>query len=246
MEQKKEKGKIAKLIDLIKELYKTPRGKGILFFAGYFLFFLVFIFIVRFSPRGEVFGTGYDQGTNDAFSIEAIMQGNYQFQYQVLIDEKTSTYQGSQNGSKSLFTLADSYGERSYYRENNSFFLQNNLLWVKTENPYLYEEFLTIEQIEAILSRATYLSMTSYSSGEQMYQFQIATTTLVEMIRQEQIDIEDVPNAITLNTDIDGNLDHILFDLSSYGKFLGICQNQFQIVLDYSNFGQVEEIESPV
>ena len=50
----KEKGKIGKFADLIKELYKTPRGKGILFFVGYFLFFLIFILIVRLSPRGEV------------------------------------------------------------------------------------------------------------------------------------------------------------------------------------------------
>ena len=36
-----------KIKEIIKELQKTPRGKGILFFFGYFLFFLVLIILLK-------------------------------------------------------------------------------------------------------------------------------------------------------------------------------------------------------
>ena len=40
------------IFKLIKELRKTPRGKGILFFAFYFVFFLVLSIMLRITHSG--------------------------------------------------------------------------------------------------------------------------------------------------------------------------------------------------
>ena len=42
-----------KVIDIFKELKKTPRGKSILFFGGYLIFFVVLMVLVRVSGNNN-------------------------------------------------------------------------------------------------------------------------------------------------------------------------------------------------
>ena len=76
-----------KFQDLIKELKKTEKGKSILFFSFWGLFFLVVAIMARVLPRGQVY-TVDDYIKNDAFSFASIEKNNYSFNMTVERDGK--------------------------------------------------------------------------------------------------------------------------------------------------------------
>ena len=133
-----------------------------------------------------------------------------------------------------------------YYKNSLEYFKNNNGLWIKTDNPYLYEEFLDYNKISDIFVDASYISKTEFESGEAIYNFQIATANIVEKLDKTDIDIEDIPNDIKFSTDSEGQINKIELNLSSYGKYKNICNNTFLITLNYSDFGNISEIVSPI
>ena len=234
------------IINFIKELTKTPRGRGILFFVAYFFFFLGVILLVRFSERGEVIGTGYDKSNSYQFSISNIASNNYNFNYEVLIDNNTISYQGKRYEDKELFSLNSGGVSTQYYSNDDNYLINNNGLWIKSDNPYKYSEFFDINNISNIIDKATYISKTNYESGKETYNFQVATSTLNEVFGESIVDIEEIPNEIVLSTDENKYTNEIIFRLDSYCKYKNICQSSMKITLSYSDYGDIEEIDSPV
>lgn len=246
MEKKKKDKNSSSFIPLIKKLWSNPRGKGILFFGGYFLFFLALILVLRFSTRGDVIGTGYEKGNPYTFSVSNITNQNYEFQYQFIVDGRIYQYEGKRYQSEELFTFLDGVSSTSYYRKGDSYFQNQTALWVKANNPYFNSSFTNIDTIGEILGESTFVSKTDYESGKQTYLFQVASATLGNLLTKQDIDIEEIPNQISLSTDEDRYVNKIQFSLDSYGRNQNICKQTFQIVLEYDNYGEIEEIESPI
>lgn len=235
------------IINLIKELLKTPRGRGILFFVGFFIFFLTVILIVRFADGGEVIGSGYESGTPYSYSISNIVNDNYKFNYEVEIDGNKIVYSGERyNNDIELFSYFDGVSTLNYYRNLDNYLVDNNGIWVKSNNPYLYSSFMDIEKISELLSVSTYISKTEYDSGKKVYNFQFSTATVIDIFEGIEIDIDDFPNEISLSTDNDGNTNEIRFKLDSYCKYNKLCNGNMEIYLTYDDYGEIEEIANPV
>lgn len=235
-----------KFTSIIKDLLKTPRGRGILFFVAYFFFFLAVILLVRFGNRGSVIGSDLEYTKKYNFLTSNITSNNYNFSYEVMIDSSTITYQGSRYKNTELFNVNDGISVSEFYRDGDSYLTNNGQLWLKCDNPYQYYQFMDIDNILNIVESATYISNTNYESGKSVYNFQIATATITKLFEDLDVDVDEVPNELVVITDEDGYVNEVKFILDSYCKVKSACTSSMNINLKYENFGSVEEIKSPL
>ena len=222
------------LIELIKELRKTPRGKGILFFAVYFLLFAILFLIIQFSDNTGNYEKDYELGRPYSFDISNLEADNYHFEYTITKDNTKYLYVGDRNDNKEKFI----FNNKEYYYDGNKYYVDDK----EVDNPYLYPEFKEIDQIEELLSIATYESKTSYESGTTKYNFLLSSNTINELINNKQTDIEEEPNSITISNDGDGIINEITYHLNSYCKSEETCKDKLEINLSYSKFGEIKEI----
>jgi len=233
-------------LDSIKELMKTPRGRAIMFFGVYFVFFLILTLVARNSTPVNPKTREYEKGNPYHFSIQNIVGKNYNFCYEINIDDKVVTYKGSRYKDLELFQMSDGVSSIDYYRDHDNYLNKNNQLWLKADNPYQYNKFMDIENISNVLLKATYVSKTNYESGMEVYNFLVSSATLVELLEGGTLDIEEVPNEIVLSTDDLGYTEKITFGLNSYCLAKGICTEKMSITLKYADYGKIEVINSPI
>lgn len=233
------------IVSFIKELYKTPRGRGILFFAAYFVFFVVLIILVRTGERGNTAGT-YETVKSYHFSVNDIASNNYNFSHSINLDDKTFTYSGSRYFNEEVFVFSDSLNTLEYYRNDNNYLSKTGDLWLKSDNPYLFPMFFEIQKINEILDKATYISKTDYESGRKVYHFEVSTTTLVSLLENKNVDLDDLPNEVVVTTNEEGDVTEIKLVLNSYCQYQGSCSLGLQILLKYSDYGKIQEIASPI
>lgn len=225
----------------VSQFLKTPRGKGIAFFAIYLVFFIALSILARVSGTGDVIGSNLSANPY-SYNMSSIHAGNYNFSYRYLIDRKTTTYSGSRNDDVSTF----SDGVTQYYQKDTLFMKNQNGVWIKCDSPYIFSFLFNSKTIEKILDSSTYVSKTELATGEEAINFQITTTTLVKLLDGEDVDLDDPVNTIQLKKDKDGEIVEIQYDISSYAIYKGQATNQFMLTLSYSDFGKVEKITEPV
>lgn len=219
-------------------LLKTPKGKSILFFGIYFIFFVVIICLAR-GQRGEVIGTNYEPGLPYSFNMTLLREGNYHFKYTYQLDQTMTSYEGDRNGDRQLF----SDGVTPYFANQNNYLKQVDGLWVKTEVPYQMSKFLDVDTISNLIKAATYISKTQYEDGRVVVNFQITTNTLVKQLEGVNIDLDSIVNEIIVSTDTEKKVTQVKYLLTDYGQYKQLVTSGAILTLDYSNFGGVAEIE---
>lgn len=229
------------IVKQIKELTKTPRGKAIVFFAAYLMFFVFLGIVVRVSSSSA---SNEPSETNDLqFNLNSILNSNYKFNYQITIDGSSDIYNGSSTENNSLFIKNNAY---TYYYNGNNYFSNINGVWISVANPYSYYGFINASNISNFIKNATYVSKTEYDSGKNVYNYVISSATLSNIIDGILVDIEEIPNELIVVTDSDGNVNEIKYMLNSYCKVKGICFNEMNVVLKYEDFGNVTGINNPL
>ena len=236
MKQKKAKVDRKQIIDFI----RTPKGKAVLFFSFYLVFFLVVAIIARISTGNPLGSTNY-QSNSTNYHLSSIQNRNYQFSYQYMVDDVSTIYMGSRKNLKASF----SDGVTSYYQNGNLTMKLQDGIWIKCDSPYLVSYLLDDVGIENVLQKATYVSKTELATGEVTLQYQITTTTLVQLIDGIDVDLDDVVNTIEIRENKNREITEINYDISSYAKYRGLCFNQFLLNLSYSHFDEIEAIEDP-
>ena len=226
--------------DKVMAFLKTPRGKAVLFFGIYFIFFIGLAIFSRVAGTGNSI-TPQLSVSPYTYSLEQIANHNYHYQYQYLIDGSTLTFEGDRNNNKSLF----SDGIVSYYQKDDLFMKSQDGLWIKCDNPYIFPLLLDDSVLNTIISSATYISKTELATGEEEINLQITTTTLVKILDGLDVDLDDPVNTIQLKKDSSGEVVEVRYDFTSYALYHGRCSSSFQLILSYSNFGNVKEIQDP-
>lgn len=245
MENKKQTA-FSKFISSIKELSKNERGKAILFFCGYFIFFFFLIILVRIAKPGNPLGLSsdkYELGTKYNYITSGIRNNNYHFKYTITLDNNIYLYEGDKKDKKESFIFTNNGISTNYFRNDDIFYTNKETKEV-VENPYILEYFLDFTNISNIIDKATYISKTDYDSGKDSYDAEISTTTLIKLIERKDIDIDDLPNKINLTTDEKKYLNTITFDLSSYTKYTNLSNSLGTIKLEYTNFDKIESIDN--
>lgn len=226
--------------DKVMAFLKTPRGKAVLFFGIYFIFFIGLAIFSRVAGTGNSI-TPQLSVSPYTYSLEQVANHNYHYQYQYLIDGSTITFEGDRNNNKSLF----SDGIVSYYQKDDLFMKSQDGLWIKCDNPYIFPLLLDDSVLNTIISSATYVSKTELATGEEEINLQITTTTLVKILDGLDVDLDDPVNTIQLKKDSSGEVVEVRYDFTSYALYHGRCSSSFQLILSYSNFGNVKEIQDP-
>jgi len=234
------KNKQNKYIKLLKDIYKNPRGKAILFFVFYFFFFLILIIMIR---TNSTINNGTVENKNNLnYSLESITNGNYHYAYKINLNNIEHIYEGDKLNSKEKFTYIYNNISTNYYRNNDLFLKEVDSNWNKTENPYILKEFLNIDMLKTIITSSSYISKTEYESGRVVYHYNISTTTLLKLLENTNIDIDDIPNKIDITTN-NKEVDQINYTLDSYCKYIDNNSNTCNIEMKYSNFDKITNIE---
>lgn len=229
---------VKKIREFFKGTKDNPQKKATLKLVVMFFFFLFLIICARISSHSSS-SVKNNQYQSFSFQFDLIEKGNYHFEYIESINANSHTYIGDRNNEIEQFNDGVEY----FYKNGEKYFKLENNTWKDTQNPYIFSEFLNIENIKEILNRSMLLSKTEYREGNHNFTYQVSTTTLQDIINHKQIDIEDIPNEIMITTDSQNNVIEMNFKLDSYVIYnhLGALANAN---IKYSKFGEIEKIET--
>ena len=235
-----------KYIKFIKDLSKSKRGRAVLFFVFYFIFFFVLISLIRsnYNTNRETI----DNTTNNVsteYKLDGIINGNYHFVREENINGVVRNFTGDK---------ADNRIEGIMTRDNAfyNYFIYDNINLIKisdkyevTTDLYQFNNITDDNNISKFLRRATLISKTEYETGNISYNYEITTNTIDEILNGTNIDIDDIPNSITLETNEDDEVIKIIYNLSSYSSYINKVPSNSTITITYSDFGEIEPLEIP-
>lgn len=232
-----------KVVEKVKELNKTSKGKAVLFFAFYFVFFVVVVLIFRFSDRKPLARSeDYEPGNGRvSFYMDNILKNNYIYGYTITLDGVKRQYYGQRYNDTELFE----FESRQFFRLGNDFYVKN-ALWEKSVNPYLFPEFLDMEQMAKVVEAASYQSKTSYEDGRKTYNFLISSNTINKILKNIDSDFLEEPNTLIVGVDGEKNVNKLEMGLDSYCRLNKLCNNSLKIEIEYDMFGEVTKIDNPI
>ena len=230
-----------KNIEFIKDLWKDSRGRAILFFGFYFIFFFILIMAIRQGHHTSNLDSVYEEGRKYSFSFQEILNRNYSFSYSEILDGNTLLFEGKKNQNKMMFEFMGN----SYYSIDNHYYMKQDS-WEKSDNPFLLVELLDDEKIASLVEASSYESTTNYESGREVYRFLLSSNTIQDIVYGIHSDIMEEPNIVVVSVDENHKIDTITFHLNSYCNYTKICEKSLDIKLSYSDFGKIEKIESPI
>lgn len=242
----KKKSNLKSFIELVKKLKKTERGKAILFLGFYFIFFLVLIIFIRISASNPKTPIDYELTAPETsfYTYDKILDGNYDFTYTINIDNNVFVYSGEKFGDIELFSLN---GVNYFYDGVDYYTLDSNNIWVEATNPYTYSDFINFTRLGEVIADATYISKTEFGDGSALFNYLVSSNSIVKVIEDVDTDIEEIPNSVVFTASGDDlHLEKIELDLSSYGKFKGVCIDSFKITLEYLDFNGNKESINPL
>lgn len=247
-EKEKKDNKKKSWLGYLKDIWKHPRGKAILFFAGYCIFFIILIGSLR-SNRGSTSSNSIENNLNNQVSVhyklDGIASGNYYFSRTETVNGITTIFEGKSNNNRSEVLMSKNNTLTNYFMYGGIVIQKIDGIYKVSTQPYTYPNVSVYKYIQAILNQATLISKTDYSVGNTIYYYQISTTTLAKILDQQVVDLEDIPNTIEVETDQNQNVIAITYQLDAYASYYQKTPTTLQIKLAYSNFGQVETLEIP-
>ena len=238
------KKKIEQLKEIIKNLKKTDRGRALLFFLGYLIFFAIVFIFIQTSSRVNLSRDDFENGTTINFNVDKIQNNNYSYKYTITLDINDYEFVGKRQDNLEEF----SYNEYYYFRDykTNKNYREEKSNWIECKDPNDFKYFTDIENIIDLANNATYISKTNYESGKTTYSYEISTTTIEKLMNDVDIDLDDKPNELVFSTDEEENVVNIKMKLDSYGKYKNYSKKYFSINLEYDDFGDIKELENPI
>ncbi len=230
-----------KLIELIKDISKKPKGKAVLFFLGYLLFFIVVFLFIRFAGREDALIQEYEKGDTYKIKIDSVVKNNFTYDLKVVIDGVTYDYYGKRyNANIETFK----YNNLDYYRNGDEFLVNKNDVWTVTESPYKYYDFIYTDLIVEILNSATLYSEEKLNNSIN-YTLKISSNTLNKIFYDKDTDFDEVPNTIVVNS-TDKIINSVSYDLNSFCKLNNLCTNSMKITTTFDMYGDVKKIDNPM
>ena len=236
--------KIEQLKEIINNLKKTDRGRALLFFLGYLIFFVIVFIFIQTSSRVNLSRDDFENGTTVNFNVDKIQDNNYSYKYTITLDINDYEFVGKRQDNLEEFNYNEYYYFRDY--KTNKSYREEKGNWVECKDPNDFKYFTDIENIIDLANNATYISKTNYESGKTTYNYEISTTTIEKLMHDVDIDLDDKPNELVFSTDEEENVVSIKMKLDSYGKYKNYSKKYFSINLEYDDFGDIKELENPI
>ena len=169
------------------------------------------------------------------------MADNYSYSYDILLDDKEYKYTGKRDNHDELFT----YNDKEYYKNFDNYFV-NNGVWVKSENPFIFSDFLYSDSMVELIKSSFYESKTVYEDGRTTYNLLISSNTINKVLHNVDSDFEENPNKLLLTLDDNGSIKEITMELNSYCTLNKKCQKSLKMTLKYDNYTKIDKIKSPI
>ena len=228
----------------IYEYVRDPKNKPVLFFGFYFIFFLVLAILFRMSPNTtNIKTTNKTPKSEHYYNLGKIEDANYHFKYDYNVNNGLTSFEGDRNGIRQLFTRKFGDTLNNFYGYRNLFMMENNNTWEKCDSPYVLSELFDVSVIREILDKATFMSKTEFQNKRYSYNYNISTTTLEKIINNNSIDLDDVPNEVSIMMDDNYYVYKIEYKLDSFYKYKDPMSNGFRLTAEFSDFGNIKEIE---
>lgn len=229
------KGKIGEIIKLFKELRKTPKGRAVLFFAFYLVFFIVLAIGFRLTPHNVSNSTEEEQTKENYIIVGRYNGKNYAYKYVFNVDEVLALVEGKRNGYKESFSYTYLDNTKNYYKDMISYY-ENDLV-VDCPNELL----VVTSNIDSLLEKASYDSVTNYQSGRVVYRFLLSSSNISMLVDKKDLDISEVPNEIMVTVD-DNKVTDVSMNLDSYCAATSKCSSKMRVSIKYSEIGEIGEI----
>ena len=235
---------------VVKNLLKSERGRAILFFLFYFVFFLVIILMARtnLSNNNKNNTNTSSQSTTSIkadYDLKELEEGNYRFTREETRNSIKTIFTGEANGGRSSFLMTSDNGIKNFFSYNDIYLEKENNSYKVSVNPYLYPRLNDYSTIKKILDTAHLKAKTTYENGNTIYQYEISSTSLLSIMDNKEVDLDDQVNLISLTTDENKNVVEIIYQLDSYHSYNYNVVEHLTIKVDYSDYGKVKELEIP-
>ena len=228
----------------IKNLSKSSRGKAILFFLFYFIFFFLIISLVRsnYAPNSN---NTIDSTVRTEYKLDKIENSNYHFTREENINGVVTNFTGDKTDNKTEGVMTNNNTFTNYFIYDNINLIKTTDKYEVTSELYHFNNITDDSNISRILERSTLISKTEYETGNISYNYEITTNTIDSLLNNTNIDIADIPNKITLETNEEDEVIKVIYDLSSYATYINNTPSTTTITIYYSNFGEVKDLEIP-
>ena len=179
------------LFENFSDFTKKKNGKPILFFGFYLLFFIFIFMLIKFEGNKNFFNQEYEKGRPSQFNSSLLLDKNYYYDYKINLDGVLYDYYGKRYQDVESFK----YNNNEYYRNGNDFFI-NNGMWVKCDNPYLFYEIISVENLSLIINNSMSISREEVEKNKILYKYVISTNTINKLIYNVESDYDEIPNEI--------------------------------------------------
>ena len=88
------KKRVDQLKELINKLKSTDRGKALLFFGGYLIFFIIIFIVINTADRIQMTASDFENGNLIKFNVNNIKDNNYSFKYTITVDVTDYIFEG--------------------------------------------------------------------------------------------------------------------------------------------------------
>ena len=244
MKEKKKKQQ-NQYIEFIKKMFKSKRGRALLFFIFYFIFFFVIISLIRSAYSKPNTIKKDTNNINAKYKLESIEKGNYHFIREEIINGVITNFTGDKENNKIKGIMTSNNIFYNYFIYDNINLIKTIDKYEVTSDLYQFNNITDDKNIRTILNKSTLISKTEYETGNILYNYQITTNTLDGIINNTNIDIADIPNTITIETNEEDEVIKITYDLTSYATYINQNDTSVKISIDYSNFGNIQNITIP-
>ena len=233
---------------VVNNLLKSERGRAILFFLFYFVFFLVIILMARTNLSNNKKNNTKNKSTTSIkadYDLKKLEEGNYRFTREETRNSIKTIFTGEANGGRSSFLMTNDTAIKNFFSYNDIYLEKENNSYKVSVNPYLYPRLNDYSTIKKILDTAHLKSKTTYENGNTIYQYEISSTSLLSIMDNKEVDLDDQVNLISLTTDESKNVVEIIYQLDSYHSYSYNVVEHLTIKVDYSDYGKVKELEIP-
>ena len=226
-------------------LNDNPDIKRMIFFIFYIVFFIFVVLLLRSSLKNSNVSNvnRNNSGYQKSFNLNLLKNNNYHFNYTVEKNNEVTIFDGDRLQDKNLFVMS---GDNSfnYYLENDLCYLRDNntLLWNRANNPMDFYKFTLYDNIHKLLVHGSYISKTTYLSGEEDdYNYEISTSSIIRNIDNAESDIDGKSNSISVHVLKDGEVSNIELDLTDYYKYYDNSIYNYKIILSYSKVNSIKD-----
>ena len=211
MKEEKNK-KQNKYIEGVKKLSKSKRGRAILFFAFYIIFFVVLIGMIRGSYNTKNTITDNKNNVNAEYKLNGIKNGNYHFIREENINGVITNFTGDKTDNKTEGIMTTDNAFYNYFIYDNINLLRLTDKYEVTDELYHFNNITNDSNIENILNKATLISKTEYETGNTSYNYEITTNTLDQVLNNTNLDLDMPTNSITLETNEEDEVFKITYE----------------------------------